>query len=408
MTTHGIYGSKKPNMKALQFSIFLNKNASPTDKKYFLESLKAQSFKNLCVTNKSNDLQSYANDINGSVQNDDKIIICVFHELWTLSPFFFETVLQQILKTSETNNAFKETKKEPCHFVYKKQNISLSALRNGMPFPSCEYLLFTSSKKNRSVWYNRISRSAERFDKKLSVRDLFRGLSRKICINQNQKYKRFTLITFATDQFKHKQLAFDGLVKKKIFKKHIKTNENNLSDYGFFQVNRDFSPLQRGYGFWLWKPFLIADKLKEIPNNDVLCYVDSGDLIRQDPIPLLDKLHENFDIILNLAGSWRAVEWTKRDTFIKMDKDKIRYHEQYQIEAGFISIKKTDKSTKFIDEWFKWCQDFQNISDDSCILAENYTPFRDHRHDQAILNLLSYQPYVYRSRELNNYIVQNV
>ena len=63
----------------------------------------------------------------------------------------------------------------------------------------------------------------------------------------------------------------------------------DLEKQEFFAKYRDFAPNQRGYGFWLWKPYLINNKLQDLSNNDVLCYVDSGDIIRQDPIPLLQE-----------------------------------------------------------------------------------------------------------------------
>ena len=31
---------------------------------------------------------------------------------------------------------------------------------------------------------------------------------------------------------------------------------------------------QRGFGYWLWKPYIILRKLEELNDNDILVYID--------------------------------------------------------------------------------------------------------------------------------------
>ena len=90
-----------------------------------------------------------------------------------------------------------------------------------------------------------------------------------------------------------------------------------------------------------------------------------------------------------------------------MSKDSTIIHERYQIEPGFLSIKKTAWSIKFIENWKQKCVDFQLISDDPSILGPEYPCFKEHRHDQAILNLLSFHQKICRSTEIDHYIIQN-
>ena len=52
-------------------------------------------------------------------------------------------------------------------------------------------------------------------------------------------------------------------------------------------------------------------------------------------------------------------------------------------------FKKTDKVVKFVKEWIELCcLDNYHLVDDSVSLYPNDEHFKDHRHDQAIFNLL--------------------
>ena len=247
----------------------------------------------------------------------------------------------------------------------------------------------------------------ENFEKSKSLVNFARKKLRFLPHLQKSLYSRFHLLSFASGEFKKRQEALDEYVKNKIFCQHIKTDEKSAEHANLFGDNPNFSPKQRGYGFWLWKPFFIYKLLKTIPSNDVLCYFDSGDRFRRDPVPLLSELHKEYDIILNSKEKFITMEWTKRDTLIKMNKDFSFYHNCFQIEAGFLSIKKTDWSEKFIAEWLAKCRDFQLISDNPSEHGSEYQKFQDHRHDQAILNLLSFHPKICRSKQIDRYIIQN-
>ena len=46
-----------------------------------------------------------------------------------------------------------------------------------------------------------------------------------------------------------------------------------------------FDSLQpRGGGYWVWKPWIIVDTLRQMKENDVLVYVDSGQTVFALPL----------------------------------------------------------------------------------------------------------------------------
>ena len=49
------------------------------------------------------------------------------------------------------------------------------------------------------------------------------------------------------------------------------------SDINFWNKNKDFiinNP--RGFGYWIWKPYLIKKSMDQMKDNDILLYLDCG------------------------------------------------------------------------------------------------------------------------------------
>ena len=51
---------------------------------------------------------------------------------------------------------------------------------------------------------------------------------------------------------------------------------------------------QSGFGFWIWKPKIILDKLKSIDDNDILIYCDAGIHLNSKGLP---RYKEYIDIL---------------------------------------------------------------------------------------------------------------
>jgi hypothetical protein len=78
----------------------------------------------------------------------------------------------------------------------------------------------------------------------------------------------------------------------------------------------------RGYGYWLWKSFIILKTLESIDEEDIIVYADSGCSLN---INGLNRLNEYFDIvknskygILTFETPFIEKQYTKRDVFDHM------------------------------------------------------------------------------------------
>ena len=161
-------------------------------------------------------------------------------------------------------------------------------------------------------------------------------------------------------------------------------NKQHL-DPSYSQKHIKILSQKRGAGYWLWKPYVILKTLEEIPENDVVLYVDSGGRIEKPVDHLINQL-ATYDILV-FESDWNNRRYVKKDLLqmMKLDNDETR--NALHLQASFIVIKNTQFSRNFIKNWLSWCENEKALTDIPS--AEEYPDFFDHRHDQAILTLLT-------------------
>jgi hypothetical protein len=80
----------------------------------------------------------------------------------------------------------------------------------------------------------------------------------------------------------------------------------------------------RGFGFWLWKPFLIRNVLDQIADGDIVVYVDSTMVFERSILPYAKHVALEYQpILLCRLGNWssndyRNRKWTKKSVFNHM------------------------------------------------------------------------------------------
>ena len=196
----------------------------------------------------------------------------------------------------------------------------------------------------------------------------YRALNR-ICM-QATETKIFDTVTGYTD--------LDLKKDKKFWKEHGKF----ISRHG------------RGYGYWLWKPYLILKRLNEIKDGELLFYTDAGSDF--NPKASSDFMTKRFDEVRKtkkLMGIFTCPE----KNFNKIDLVKYFGYENSpfflksrQHAAGAILIMKTPEIIKFITEWYELgYKDNYHFIDDSRSKEKETEHFKKHRHDQSIFSLLT-------------------
>ena len=142
-----------------------------------------------------------------------------------------------------------------------------------------------------------------------------------------------------------------------------------------------------GFGYSIWKPYIILDAMKGMKNGDMLFYVDAGAEIINDIQPLVDLCKKNGGILLFNAVNINKY-WTKRDCFIKMGCDSKKYWNAPIIMGGYQIYIKTERSIQFLREDLKYVQ-IPELVDNSPSTTSNFEGFVRHSHDQSVLSNLA-------------------
>ena len=159
-------------------------------------------------------------------------------------------------------------------------------------------------------------------------------------------------------------------------------------DTNFYSQNNNILNQKRGRGFWLWKPYFILKKLKEMQLGDYLFYSDAGVFFTKPIDILIEEIERSDQDIMGFELPLIESQWTKEELFNSMQCTEKTFRETNQIIGGFQLIKKTTFSLEFYNEYLEYACNEINLTDkyDNKILQN--TDFIDHRHDQSIFSLL--------------------
>jgi hypothetical protein len=166
---------------------------------------------------------------------------------------------------------------------------------------------------------------------------------------------------------------------------------------GFIEAN------PKGFGLYVWKPYLISHYLGTLDANTDLLYLDAGCVMHlsTSSIKRLDNLLRTLDDSSVIStelnrrhfgwdhDSFLEVNWTKSQLLSVLSLSKEAC-ETPQRQAGVILIRRNNKSEQFLKDWL----DLSTV-DNGYFISEqdsevNQDPrFIAHRHDQSTFSSLS-------------------
>ena len=173
----------------------------------------------------------------------------------------------------------------------------------------------------------------------------------------------------------------------------IYTDKDLKNDTSFWDKHNEFiENNSRGYGYWIWKPYLIMKTFEKMNNNDILLYLDAGCELPNNEnnkdkiLELINKCNEN-NILYTRTG-YNEKMYTKMDLidYMNMNNDNIK--KSIENQGAFVFLKKNEKTVQFINEWYTIACNYHLI-DDSPSILKNDPSFVEHRHDQSIFSLLT-------------------
>jgi hypothetical protein len=159
-----------------------------------------------------------------------------------------------------------------------------------------------------------------------------------------------------------------------------------VKDHGEFIRNNS-----RGFGYWIWKPYIILKVLKQLEEGDILVYGDAGCEMkgtREECLEIFNSVKTIKRTKIIAQECSRNYLYVKTDLFFKVRWYGLLYVYNLMPAAGRLVIEKNSVTINFVTEWLHICtNNYKNI-DDSPSFLPRIPKFREHRHDQSVFSLL--------------------
>jgi hypothetical protein len=170
---------------------------------------------------------------------------------------------------------------------------------------------------------------------------------------------------------------------------YLKKDEYFWSKHGDFVENN-----KRGYGYWLWKPYITKITMDKMKDGDILFYLDSGCEFELKKKNLLEQFFEYVKTDLLIGSSTYQIEckYNKMDLLLHFDAVDDHFSKNFQRQAGTNLFLVCEKTRSFVNEWYENCCNYHLI-DDSPSVVPNHPIFIEHRHDQSVYSILFKKKY---------------
>lgn len=191
-----------------------------------------------------------------------------------------------------------------------------------------------------------------------------------------------------------------------VYDEIIGYSEKDLSVEFSKKFNTILNSNTRGYGFWIWKPQIIKQKIMEMEFGDILHYVDAGchfNLMgRQRLLEYFDMTQKSKSGFLvfspidhppeivdhNISLDWQIYKYTKGDLLDYFDAR----HDSALIESPIIVgttflIQKNEISVEIVNKWSEISKNIK-LMDESVSVGGELSGFIQHMCDQSVLSLL--------------------
>lgn len=156
--------------------------------------------------------------------------------------------------------------------------------------------------------------------------------------------------------------------------------------------HKEYMPTtKRGYGYWIWKFYIVREFLNTIPENDIVLYTDIGCTFNYDGrkrmYEYFDMVNEHNSLLFELDHLESA--YTKMDTYKRIFPYNDEYLSTYQRCSGIFFLKNTKFNKEVLNELkiIHAENDYRYVTDDPSEIP-NHESFVEHRHDQSLLSLI--------------------
>lgn len=169
-------------------------------------------------------------------------------------------------------------------------------------------------------------------------------------------------------------------------------SETGLGDEFWARYRSFVSRNPRGFGYWIWKPWICLHILHALPEGDVLVYADAGCTLNPRRCARLRhyiasaRAHPDGIVAFRLNGLTEK-QWTKAATLEALGCVTPACHDRDQVLSGAFLIRNSPKTRDLVRRWLE----IGSVDDGKYIIDsrdDECAEFKEHRHDQSTWSLL--------------------
>lgn len=156
----------------------------------------------------------------------------------------------------------------------------------------------------------------------------------------------------------------------------------------------------RGYGHYLWKPYLVNYWLERLGNDDVLLFLDAGCHINYSTTRAINRFQEYIELAIQNNGlsmqirdfsfgyeDLRELAWTRQDLLNFLGADN-QIRNSNQIQSGIIFLSKTEKTLRYSSKWLDVCLHNNYLFLDDNRIARDEPFLIESRWEQSVHSVL--------------------
>jgi hypothetical protein len=210
------------------------------------------------------------------------------------------------------------------------------------------------------------------------------------------------LITYGNNNFDNAKKRLCNEAKNSGWFDTITTYGPEDLDIEFKHNFKNILNINKGGGYWIWKPYIIKKQLDKIKDNDILIYLDAGCSInihgKERFDNYIDIINKNDSGCISFQMPHIENVWTTKEIFKYFNvENNSNIVNSGQIVGGIQIIKKNLNSIKLVNLWN------QTLYDNPLLFTDHYninqaSYFKDNRHDQSIFSVI---------RKMHNIILLN-
>jgi hypothetical protein len=195
-------------------------------------------------------------------------------------------------------------------------------------------------------------------------------------------------VTFGTPEFSQARARHRRTLRRFGFRNVLSYGRDSAPVVQARNENPEIFAHARGYGFWLWKPYIIEAALDAAAPGALVVYTDIAVAMVAAPWRLLDHARKRDVTLFGVAHRQR--QYTKRDAFVLAGADAPIYWNSGMANAAFIIVRNGTAGRRFVAEWKALIRDPRVLTDQPNTQGlPNFPDFVDHRHDQSVLSILA-------------------